>query len=109
MIISFQSTRPHKPRPERSFIRAGYDANKDVLEDACKKAVAGIIFDSWDALTAANHIGMTAVGCIQMYLNTPSNFDKKGSITKATSKWPNSPLVESGRLRNSITYVIEGG
>lgn len=95
--------------PERSFIRAGYEANKDVLEDACRKAISGIVFNGWDALTAANHIGMTAVGCIQMYLNTPSNFDMKGSITKSTSKWPNSPLVESGRLRNSITYVIEGG
>lgn len=94
--------------PERSFIRAGYDTNKENLEEACKKALTGIIYEGWDAITAANHIGMAAVGYIQMYLNTPSNFDKKGSITKSTSRWPNSPLIETGRLRNSITYVIEG-
>lgn len=95
--------------PERSFVRAGYDTNKEKLEEACQKAITGIIFEGWDAITAANHIGMTAVGYIQTYLNTPSNFTKKGSITKSTSKWPNSPLVETGRLRNSITYIIEGG
>ena len=95
--------------PERSFIRAGYDANKDNLEAACESALSGILFEGWDALKAANHIGMTAVGCIQTYMNTPGNFKEKGGITKETSNWPNSPLIETGRLRNSITYVIEEG
>ena len=95
--------------PERSFIRAGYDANKDNLEAACQKAISGILLEGWDALTAADHIGMTAVGCIQTYMNTPGNFKEKGGITKETSNWPNSPLIETGRLRNSITYVIEEG
>lgn len=94
--------------PERSFIRAGYDANKNTLEAACRKALEGILFSGWDAWKAANHIGTTAVGCIQMYLNTPSNFKPKGIITRATTNWPNSPLIESARLRNSITYIIEG-
>ena len=95
--------------PERSFIRAGYDANKDNLEAACERALSGILFEGWDALKAANHIGMTAVGCIQTYMNTPGNFKEKGGITKETSNWPNSPLIETGRLRNSITYIIEEG
>ena len=95
--------------PERSFIRAGYDANKDNLEAACERALSGILFEGWDAIKAANHIGMTAVGCIQTYMNTPENFREKGGITKETSNWPNSPLIETGRLRNSITYVIEEG
>ena len=95
--------------PERSFIRAGYDANKDNLTAACERALSGILSEGWDALTAANHIGMTAVGCIQTYMNTPGNFKDKGSITKATSNWSDSPLIETGRLRNSITYVIEEG
>ena len=95
--------------PERSFIRAGYDANKGNLEEACRRALSGILFDRWDALKAANHIGMAAVGCIQTYMNTPGNFKEKGGITKETSNWPNTPLIESGRLRNSITYVIEEG
>lgn len=95
--------------PERSFIRGGYEAGKSNIEAAAENAVAGIVTQRWDALKAANHIGMTAVGEIQMYMNTPSNFKGKGNVTKATSNWPDNPLVETGRLRNSISYVIEGG
>lgn len=95
--------------PERSFIRAGYDSNKKAIEDAAARAVRGIVFEGWDAGTAADHIGMAAVGLIQTYMNTPSNFKGKGSITKAVSNWPDNPLVETGRLRDSVTYRIERG
>ncbi|MGL5435880.1 MAG: hypothetical protein ACRDBO_10850 [Lachnospiraceae bacterium] len=94
--------------PERSFIRAGYESGRGQLEEAAQTAISGIVMSGWDAETAAHHIGMTAVGIIQMYMNTPSNFKAKGSITKTTSNWPGNPLVESGRLRNSISYTIEG-
>ncbi|MCI8661397.1 MAG: hypothetical protein HFG54_14335 [Lachnospiraceae bacterium] len=93
--------------PERSFIRAGYDNNRQAIEDIAAKAIECIVFKGWDAETAANQIGMAIVGMIQLYVNTPSNFKGKGSITKATSNWPDNPLIESGRLRNSITYRIE--
>ena len=103
-----QAGRPKQTKPGTHKPGPGKAPDKENLEEACKKALTGIIYEGWDAITAANHIGMAAVGYIQMYLNTPSNFDKKGSITKSTSRWPNSPLIETGRLRNSITYVIEG-
>lgn len=34
-----------------------------------------------------------------------------GQITKSTqnSSWHNSPLVDTARMRNSITYVIKEG
>lgn len=95
--------------PERSFIRAGYDNNRKEIQEIAKKAVECIVFYGRDADTAANNIGMSVVGLIQTYMNTPSNFKKKGQITRATSNWPDNPLVETGRLRNSITYRIEGG
>ncbi len=41
--------------------------------------------------------------------NQPFNFKNKGNITKATSNWPDNPLIETGRLRNSVTYRIEKG
>ena len=95
--------------PERSFIRAGYDNNRKEIQEIAAKAVKRVVFDGLDAGTAANNIGMSVVGLIQMYMNTPSNFKKKRPITRATSNWPDNPLVETGRLRNSITYRIEGG
>lgn len=95
--------------PERSFVRAGYDKNKKDIEKACEAATKNIIFTGWDAETAINYIGMHVVNLMQMYLNTPGNFRSKSSITKVTSNWGNNPLIETGRLRNSITYRIEWG
>lgn len=95
--------------PERSFIRAGYDNNRAAIEDIASSALKRIVFEGWDAETAASNIGMSIVGMIQEYMNQPFNFKGKSSITKATSNWPSNPLVETGRLRNSITYRIEGG
>lgn len=93
--------------PERSFIRAGYDSSRKAIEEVASEAVSKIVFEGWDAEKAANHVGMKVVGMIQMYMNQPMNFKPKGSVTRATSNWPDNPLVETGRLRNSITYTIE--
>lgn len=93
--------------PERSFIRAGYDNNRAAIEDVAAKAIQRIIFEGADAEMAAHFIGSSVVGMIQEYMNQPFNFKKKGNITRATSNWPDNPLVETGRLRNSVTYRIE--
>ncbi len=95
--------------PERSFIRAGYDNNKTAIEAVAGKAIQNIVFSGWDAETAANNIGASIVGMIQEYMNQPFNFKGKSSITRSTSNWPDNPLVETRRLRNSISYRIEGG
>ena len=71
------------------------------------KAIQEILYKGGNAEESGNYIGMKAVGIIQEYMNTPGNFKEKGSVTKVTSNWPDNPLVETGRLRNSITYVIE--
>ena len=80
---------------------------RKAIEEVASEAVSKIVFEGWDAEKAANHVGMKVVGMIQMYMNQPMNFKPKGSVTRATSNWPDNPLVETGRLRNSITYTIE--
>lgn len=92
--------------PERSFIRAGYDSNKDKIADRIEEACQKIECEGWDAEKAANYVGMKARDYIVEYMMNADNFDKKGSIVRSTSNWPDNPLVETGRLRNSITYVI---
>lgn len=56
-----------------------------------------------------SHVGMRARDYIIGYMMDADNFDKKGSIVRSTSNWPDNPLVETGRLRNSITYAIMEG
>lgn len=97
--------------PERSFIRAGYDSGKGTIEESIQEAYEKVIKEGWDAEKAANHVGMVARDCIVGYMMDASHFKGKGAITKSTqnSSWHNSPLVDTARMRNSITYVIKEG
>lgn len=102
LFILFQSVEI----PERSFIRAGYDSNKGQIANDIDTAVNNVMHEGWDAEKAANYVGMKARDYIVEYMMNASNFREKSSITKSTSNWPKNPLVETVRLRNSITYAI---
>jgi len=93
--------------PERSFIRAGFAANKDKLREIYKIAVAHVIKDKWTAQQAADSIGAQAVQAVHDYFNTQLK-PPKSEITKKFST-QEQPLFETGRLYNSITYKIENG
>lgn len=93
--------------PERSFIRAGFDSGKEKIVEDIREVKRKIIEEGWDAEKAANHVGETARGCIVEYMMDSSNFRGKGSITRSTSNWPDKPLADTVRLRNSITYVVK--
>ena len=75
--------------PERSFIRAGYDAN---------------------AYQAADFIGGNAVNLIHQFIDDASNFKPKGKIQRERStSYADHPLVVTNRLYNSITWKVEEG
>ena len=96
--------------PERSFIRAGYDANRDRLSEVCLDAVSDIIRGQKDAWTAAEWIGGKAVDFIHEFMSDASNFEPKGRIQKERApSWANSPLVVTKRLFNSVTWKVEEG
>lgn len=94
--------------PERSFIRAGYDHNVNRLTQVVQDQLREIVLNGKDAKTAAEYIGGKAVDFIKEYITDASNFKPKGDIQqKAAPSWAGSPLVVTGRLRNSITFVVE--
>ena len=96
--------------PERSFIRAGYDANRNLLADVCQQAMGKIIHEKWDAHKAAEWIGGKAVDLIHEFMSDASNFEPKGRIQKERApSWANSPLVVTKRLFNSVTWKVEEG
>ncbi|MEG2175276.1 MAG: hypothetical protein RRY97_00265 [Oscillibacter sp.] len=92
--------------PERSFIRAGYDGNKDLLAKACENATVRVIKGELTAEQACHNIGTAAVGMIKRYMRTVQPV--KSSLTLASAPGKTSPLVQSGRMRDSITYEVTG-
>ena len=81
--------------PERSFIRASYDGNKDVLAKACENAVRRLILGELTADQACHNIGTAAVAIVKRYMRT-------------VQPPKTAPLVQTGRLRDSITYEVTG-
>lgn len=92
--------------PERSFIRAGYDGNKDLLAKACENAVRRVILGELTAEQACHNIGTAAVAMIKRYMRTVQ--PAKSGLTLASAPGKTTPLVQTGRLRDSITYEVTG-
>lgn len=93
--------------PERSFIRASYDNGKSKLAEACEAAINKIVFEQWNAKQAAELIGERATAMTQEYILKGID-PAKSDITMKTAK-SGTPLYDSGRLYQSITFEIEEG
>lgn len=70
--------------PERSFIRASYDGNKDVLAKACENAVRRLILGELTADQACHNIGTAAVAIVKRYMRTVQ--PPKSSLTLASAR-----------------------
>lgn len=92
--------------PERSFIRAGYDGNKDLLASACENAVRRVVLGELTADQACHNIGTAAVAMIKRHMRTVQ--PPKSSLTLASAPGKTAPLMQTGRLRDSITYEVTG-
>lgn len=92
--------------PERSFIRASYDGNKDLLAKACENAVRRVILGELTAEQACHNIGTAAVAMVKRYMRTIQ--PPKSDLTLASAPGKTTTLVQTGRLRDSITYEVTG-
>ena len=90
--------------PERSFIRAGYDEEKENIIKQSEKLLEKVMRLELPVDVFFNTLGEIIVGRIQEYLTDlrtpplhPVTIARKGS---------SNPLIDTGRLRDSITYKV---
>lgn len=93
--------------PERSFLRAGLRKNFYAITRLNVSSLREVAEGTMTAEVALARTGAVAAGGVQKYIpegvfipNAPSTVKKKGS---------DKPLIDSGHLRQSITYVVEEG
>lgn len=93
--------------PQRSFIRAGIDEYKDAIQRRAVLVGQGITIGKFTAEQALSLLGEYTVGVLKQRIangilpaNAPSTIARKGS---------SKPLIDTGQLRNSITYRVERG
>ena len=91
--------------PERSFIRASFDADQDKLNGIVTAQVTKVLAGRTTADAAANAIGAQGAQLVQNYIDNnrvtpPSDFSKKTQHTT---------LYETGtHIRDRIAFKVEG-
>jgi len=92
--------------PARSFMGATVDIFAEAIAKREAAFAYGVLIGKFDLRTALEAFGSYVVGLIQQRIadrilpaNAPYTIAKKKSDV---------PLIDSGQLRSSITYIIEG-
>lgn len=93
--------------PERSFLRAGLRHGFYAITRLNVASLHEVSQGRMTAEMALERTGMVAAGAVKKYIpvgefvpNAPSTIKAKGS---------SKPLIDSGSLRQSITWVVEEG
>lgn len=91
--------------PERSFIRAGLEKNEKNIISQADKLAEQVIMNNVDSRGAMELLGTTTVGMIQEYTTSLSSPPLKPETIE--NKGSSNPLIDTGNMRDSITYKIE--
>ena len=91
--------------PERSFIRASFDADQDKLDEIIKGSVEKVLSGAISADAAANAIGAQAAQLVQNFIDD-NRVKPKSDYSKKTQ---HTTLYETGtHIRDRIAYEVEG-
>lgn len=87
--------------PERSFIRAWFDANPGKIKEALARLMASMVKGNRTKTQVLDLYGQWAVGQIQQRM--------AAGIPPELKYREGTPLIDTGQLRASISYRVENG
>lgn len=93
--------------PERSYIRAFFDTNKNRLYDTANEAISEMLQGKIGARQAAEEIGKAAVELTVGMMGANSKAVSEFAADHRKQNKTGAPLYDTGNLQNHITYVIE--
>jgi hypothetical protein len=92
--------------PSRSFIRGSYNANQSIMQNFIEKNLGELFNFNITVDTFCNRVGEYLAGLTRKYL-TDLKEPKKHWSTLAAYPGKDNPLILTGKLRQSITFVVE--
>ncbi len=93
--------------PARPIIEPAIEKHKDAIADKLKPAMqAALNGDSQGARDGLEKAGMFAANKVKDYFVDPENGWEENSPKTIDAKGSNRPLVDTGALRQAITYVV---
>lgn len=95
--------------PRRSFLRVPFQVKKDQMDQATVEQFRAVFEQGQEAKRAMGLIGMQAVNIVKGAF-TSRGYGAWPDISEATKEMKGSSqvLIDTGTLRNSITYVVRG-
>lgn len=93
--------------PERSFLRTGFDENVNKIQQQAELLLDGVLDLKIDAKAFYEALGAVCVSMFQDYLTEISS-PPLSSVT-IERKGSSNPLIDTGRLRQAITYRVVSG
>lgn len=95
--------------PERSFIRSSFDARQDKIGEHGDKLIEMVLNGDLEVRSFYEMLGQTASDAIKDYLINNVVAPPDTELTVRNKHGKSNPLVNTGRLVNSIDYEIVGG
>jgi hypothetical protein len=93
--------------PMRSFIRATVDEKGDEITAAINSQARLVVLGKATAIVAMERLGAFVKGLIQARI--AAGIEPANAESTVLRKGSSKPLVDTGQLRSSIAYVVEGG
>ena len=101
---TFRALRGKKMRiPERSYLRASFDANQDLYREGLERLFDGVVA-GMDAKNLMDQLGATAEGIAKNWIDALQDPPNAG-LTVAR-KGANNPLVGNGRMKNAVRSIV---
>lgn len=95
----------HIKIPERSFIRSGYDANREEFGKKAEWVVEASLKRGIDVEIALDSLGIELQGIIRQFMTDLK--DPKNHPFTVEQKKSSNPLIDTGQLRTAIDYEVE--
>ncbi|WLF84834.1 hypothetical protein [Moraxella sp. ZY210820] len=93
--------------PERSFLRASLRQNESNYVDVLESGLFTVLSGEMSIDKLKHKLGLIAHRDVVKYISTANFAPLKPSTIKRRRKQSNRPLVDTGNLRNSLSFEVE--
>lgn len=94
--------------PPRPILEPALDDGKELLSEQLKEAALAIL-DGGNVAVELQEVGLLGQNIVRDWFTNPSNKWAPNSSNTVKRKGSDNPLIDSGELRKSITFVIKEG
>jgi hypothetical protein len=94
--------------PPRPVLEPSINNSKEIISEQMKKA-AGSALDGGEITTELNKVGMLGQNVARAWFTNPDNKWEPNTAGTIKRKGSDKPLIDTGELRKSITYIVKEG